>query len=135
MPKPYVPCMENVEAFLANESIEVSPINVAEPLLEEPLQVLRGPIPTALILQPLGSNIQHILEDIDFGSEDTVGMQDDNLGHLATNEKAAKVPTKPLSPIPETGVTSHTETPNRPQRPRTSKVSSFEVCQDKALRG
>ena len=74
MPKPSVPCMVNVEAFLANEPIEVSPVNVAEPLLEESLQVPKGPIPTASILQPLGSNIQHILTDIDFRSKDSVGM-------------------------------------------------------------
>ena len=74
MPKSSVPCMKNVEAFLANEPIQVSSVNVAEPLLEEQLQVPRGLIPTASILQPLGSNIQHILEDIDFGSKDSVGM-------------------------------------------------------------
>ena len=28
MPKPSVPCMANVETFLANEPIEVSPVNV-----------------------------------------------------------------------------------------------------------
>ena len=58
MPKSCVPRVVNVEAFLANELIEVSPVNAAEPVLEEPLQVIKGPIPTASALgHPLGSNI------------------------------------------------------------------------------
>ena len=43
-PKPSVPIIANVEAFLANELIEVSPMNAAGPVLEEPLQVIGGPI-------------------------------------------------------------------------------------------
>ena len=34
--------------------------------------------------------------------------------HLATNEKAVKVPTKPLSPIPEAGASSRVPTLNKP---------------------
>jgi hypothetical protein len=37
MPIPSVPCMAEVEAFLANEPIEVNPVNLAKPALEEPL--------------------------------------------------------------------------------------------------
>ena len=39
-----MPDVVKVNAFLANEPIEVSPINAAGPVLEEPLQVIRGPI-------------------------------------------------------------------------------------------
>jgi hypothetical protein len=35
MPIPYVPCMAEVEAFLANEPIEVSSVNLAKPALDE----------------------------------------------------------------------------------------------------
>ena len=59
-----------VEAFLANELIEVSPMNAAEPVLEEPLQVIGGPIPELALDHPLGSNIQHILKDLDLELED-----------------------------------------------------------------
>ena len=72
--KPDVPNVAKVEAFLANKPIEVSPVNVAGPVLEEPLQVIWDPIPELDLDHPLGSNIQHILEDLDLESEDLVGM-------------------------------------------------------------
>ena len=65
--------------------------------------MIRGPILELVLDHPLSSNIQHILEDLDLESEDSVGMQGDNLGHLATYDEVAQVPPKPLSPIPETG--------------------------------
>jgi hypothetical protein len=42
-------------------------------------------------------------------------MQDDNMGHPAANDEAAKVTTKPLSPILEAGVSSKGLTSKRPQ--------------------
>jgi hypothetical protein len=48
-----------------------------------------------MLNHPLGSNIQHILEDIDLESEDSVGMADDNLG--PSTVVAAQTPQKPLS--------------------------------------
>jgi hypothetical protein len=48
--------MVDVEAFLANELVEAIPVNAVEPVLEEPLQALRGPIPS-ILNHPLGSNI------------------------------------------------------------------------------
>jgi hypothetical protein len=91
MPKPSVPHAANVEAFLANEPIKVSPVNVAEPTLEESLQVVRGPIPIASILgRPLGLNIQHILEDFNFESEDSVGMKGDNMEPTIAKDRATR---------------------------------------------
>jgi hypothetical protein len=78
-PPPSVPRVEEVAAFLANEPILVVLVN-AVGLVEEPLVVPEGPIPSVLN-QQLGSNIQHILEDLEMVSEDSVGMADENLGH------------------------------------------------------
>ena len=103
MPKPSMPCMANVEVFLANEPVVASQI-ATEPLLEEPLQVPKGLIPTASILYLLISNIQHILEDLEFESEDLVGMKGDNIGHQVADGEEAQP--KPLSPIPEVGTSS-----------------------------
>ena len=65
-------------------------MNVDVPVLEEPLQVIGGPIPTGSILaQPLGSNIQHILEDLEFKSEDSVGMKGNNIGHPTADGEEA----------------------------------------------
>jgi hypothetical protein len=81
MPKPSVPCMADVEAFLANELFEASLVNAAKSVLAEPLQAPGGPIPTKLILGHLmGSNIQDILDNLDLESENSVGMRDDIIG-------------------------------------------------------
>ena len=118
MPKPFILCIADVVAFLTNKLVEASPINAVEQVLSESLQAPGGPIPTASILgHPLGSNIQHILEDIDLESEDLVGMKDDNMGHPTTKMEVAKAPLKPLSPIREAGTTSWTATPARPLNP------------------
>jgi hypothetical protein len=55
------------------------PLRVLVGLAEEPLRVPEGPIPSMLD-RPLGSNIQHILEDLEVGSKESVGMVDDNMG-------------------------------------------------------
>ena len=49
-------------------------------------------------------------------------MQDDNMGHLAANEKAMKVPIKPLSSISEAGASSRVLTSNRPQSLTLARV-------------
>ena len=67
--------MAVIKAFLANEPVEVIPMNVIEPVVEEPIQAPAGPIPSVLC-HPLGLNIQHILEDIDMDLEESVGMGD-----------------------------------------------------------
>ena len=56
IPLPSVPSMAVVEAFLANEPVEAVPVNVIEPVTEEPIQAPAGPIPSVLC-HPLGSNI------------------------------------------------------------------------------
>ena len=138
--KPDVPNVAKVEALLANEPIEVSPVNAAGLVLEEPLQVIRGPIPELVLDHRLGSNIQHILEDLDLESEDSVGMHGDNSRHPATYEEADQALIKPLSPIPEEGAFSRMPTPDRTRGPtppgvdraseskwpRTSKASECE---------
>ena len=68
--------------------------------------MIGGPIPKLVLDQPLGSNIQHILEDLNLESEDSVGMQGENLVHLAPHEAVNQAPIKPLSPIPEEGASS-----------------------------
>ena len=90
-----MPDVAKVEAFLANKPIEVSPVNAAEPILEEPLQVIVGPILELVLDQPLGSNIQHILEDLDLESEDSVGMQGENSRHPIPREGSTKLPPSP----------------------------------------
>ena len=79
MPPPSVPRMDAVEAFLANEPVEAISLTVAGPALEEPIRAPDGPIPSALG-HPLGSNIQHILEEIDMESEESVGIVDHHSG-------------------------------------------------------
>jgi hypothetical protein len=64
----------NVAGFLV-KVIEL----VAEELLHAPM----GPIPS-MLNHPLCSNIQHILEDLDMESKESVGMADDNMGPSAT---------------------------------------------------
>jgi hypothetical protein len=114
-----MPQMADVEAFLANELVLVVLVNVLEPVVEELLQGLRGPI-SSILNHPLGSNIQHILEDIDMDSEDFVGMADDNMG--PSTVAVARTPRRPLSPIPEVGASSRVSTPKRPQSPTPVKV-------------
>jgi hypothetical protein len=65
-----------------------------------------------MLNHPLGSNNQHILEDLDMESKESVGMADDNMGLSTTT--AIKIPRKPLSPIPEVGASSLALTPKRP---------------------
>jgi hypothetical protein len=112
-PPPSVPQAEEVAAFLANEPVLAVPMNVVG-LVDGPLQAPEGPIPSMLD-HPLGSNIQHILEDIDVESEDSVGMADDNLG--PSTVAAAPTPQLPLSTIPEQGASSRAPTPKRPRSP------------------
>jgi hypothetical protein len=99
-PPPSVPRVEEVAAFLANEPIPAVPVNVAG-LVDEPLVAPEGPIPSVLNRQ-LGSNIQHILEDLEMASEDFVRMADENLGPFV--ETAGHVPQGPLSTIPKAGL-------------------------------
>ena len=73
-------------------------MNVVEPAIEEPIQALGDPIPSVLC-HPLGSNIQHILEEIDLESEESVGMGNNHSGPL--NAAVEKTTQKPLSPIPK----------------------------------
>ena len=49
-------------------------MNAARPILEEPLQVIGVPILELVLDHPLGSNIQHILEDLDLESKDSMGI-------------------------------------------------------------
>jgi hypothetical protein len=97
-----VPQVEKVAAFLAIAPVLAVPVNVAG-LVEEPLRVPEGLIPSMLD-HPLGSNIQHILEDLEMGSKESVGMVDNNLG--PSTVAVAQTPRKPLSTIPETGASS-----------------------------
>jgi hypothetical protein len=101
-PPPSVPRVEKVAAFLFNEPILAVPTN-AVGLVEEPLRVPKGPIPSMLD-RPLGSKIQHILKDLEMGSEESIGMADDNLGPCTAD--VAQAPRKPLSTILETGASS-----------------------------
>jgi hypothetical protein len=49
MPKPFVPCIADVKAFLANEPVEASSVNAAEPILVEPLATsARGSYPNII---------------------------------------------------------------------------------------
>jgi hypothetical protein len=72
-------------------------------LVEEPLRAPEGPIPS-MLNHPLGLNIQHILEDLDMGSEESVGMEDENI--RPSTAAGTKTPRKPLSPISEIGASS-----------------------------
>jgi hypothetical protein len=74
---PSVPPLAEVEKFMANEPVLAVPVAVAQMVKEESLRVPEGSIPT--LSHPLGSNIRHILEEIDIMSEDSVGMADDNM--------------------------------------------------------
>jgi hypothetical protein len=65
--------------------------------------------------QPPGSNIQHILEDIEFDLEDLVGMKGDNMELTTAKEGVARAQPKPLFLFPEVGTISQALTPKRPQ--------------------
>jgi hypothetical protein len=110
---PSMPRVDDVAAFLANEPVLAIPVNVVGQV-KEPLRALEGSIPSMLD-HPLGSNIQHILEDLDMGSKDSVGIADDNLGPSTVT--ATKTPQKPLSAVPEMGASSRALTPKRTQSP------------------
>jgi hypothetical protein len=110
-PPPSIPRVEEVTTFLANEPVLAAPVNIMG-LVEEPLQAPEGSIPSVLN-HPLGSNIQHILEDIDVESEDSVGMADDNMGLRTV--AAAQTSRQLLSTILEQGASSRASTLKRPQ--------------------
>jgi hypothetical protein len=106
-----IPPLGEVKKFIANEPILAIPVAVAKVAEEEPLRAPEGSIP--VLSQPLGSNIRHILEDIEIMSDDSVGVAGDNMG---TPLKAAEgVPGRALSPIPEVGNSSRAPTPTRPR--------------------
>jgi hypothetical protein len=108
-----IPPLGEVEKFIANEPVLAVPVAVARMAEEEPLRVPEGSIP--VLSQPLGSNIRHILEEIEMMSDDSVGVAGDNMG---TPLKAAEgVPGRELSPIPEVGNSSRAPTPARPRSP------------------
>jgi hypothetical protein len=75
---PSVPPLAEVEKFITNEPVLAVLVAVAQVVEEGPLRVPEGSIP--ILSQPLGSNIRHILEEIDVISKDSVGMADDNMG-------------------------------------------------------
>jgi hypothetical protein len=107
-----------VEKFIANEPVLTVPVAVAKAAEEEPLRIPEGSIP--VLSQPLGSNIRHILEDIEMMSDDSVGVAGDNMG---TPLKAAEgVPGRALSPINEVGNSSRAPTPMRPRSPTPEGV-------------
>ena len=103
--------MADVEAFLANEPVEAILVNAVEPVAEEPIQAPGGPIPSVLC-QPLGSNIQHILEEIHLESEESMEMEDNHIG--PSNATVEKIPQKPLSLILEARTSSRAPTPKKP---------------------
>jgi hypothetical protein len=107
---PVLPLVE-VEKFIANEPVLAVPVVVAKVADEEPLRVPEGSIP--ILSQPLGSNIQHILEEIEMMSDDSVGIAGDNMG--VSPKAATGVLGRTLSPILETGNSSRALTPKRPQ--------------------
>jgi hypothetical protein len=107
-----------VEKFIANEPILAVPVAVAQMVEEEPLRAPEGSIP--ILSQPLGSNIRHILEEIDMMLEDSVGMADDNME--ASPKAVAGTLRKTLSPIPEIGNSSRAPTPKRPRSPTPAGV-------------
>ena len=113
-----MPPIVNVEAFLANEPVEAVPMNVIEPVAEEPIQAPGGPVPLVLC-HPLGSNIQDILKDIDMDLE--VGMGDNHMG--PSNAVIEKTPRKHLSPISEARASSRALTPKRPRSPTSDETN------------
>jgi hypothetical protein len=115
---PSVPPLVEVEKFMANEPVLAVPVAVAKVADEEPLRVPEGSIP--VLSQPLGSNIRHILEDIEMMSDDSVGVAGDNMG--ASPKAAEGVPGRALSPIPEAGNASRAPNPGKPRSPTPERV-------------
>jgi hypothetical protein len=106
-----IPPLGEMEKFIANEPVLAVPVAMARVAEEEPLRASEGSIP--VLSQPLGSNIRHILEEMEMMSDDSVGVAGDNMG---TPLKAAEgVPGRVLSPIPEVGNSSRAPTPARPR--------------------
>jgi hypothetical protein len=106
-----VPPLVEVEKFIANEPVLAVPVVVAKVAEEEPLRAPEVSIP--VLSQPFGSNIWHILEDIEMMSDDSVGLAGDNMG--ASPRAADGVPVRELSPIPEVGNSSRAPTLTRPR--------------------
>jgi hypothetical protein len=96
---PSVPPLVEVEKFIVNEPVLAVPVAVAKVAEEEPLRVPEGSIP--ILSQPLGSNIRHILEDIEMMSDDSVGLAGDNME--ASPKAAEGVRRKDLVPDPRSG--------------------------------
>jgi hypothetical protein len=115
---PSVPPLAEVEKFMANEPVLAVPVAVAQMVGEEPLQAPEGSIPT--LSHPLGSNIRHILEEIDMMSEDSVGMADDNME--APPKAVTRTLRKTLSTIPEAGNSSRAPTPKGSRSPTLAGV-------------
>jgi hypothetical protein len=115
---PSIPLVVEVEKFIANKPVLTVPMAVAKVANEEPLRVPEGSIPA--LSQPLGSNIRHILEDIEMMSDDSVGVAGDNIG--ASPRMAEGVLGRVLSPIPEAGNSSRAPTPKRPRSPTPVRV-------------
>jgi hypothetical protein len=120
-----IPPLGEVEKFIANEPVLAVPMAVARMAEEEPLRVPEGSIP--MLSQPFGSNIRHILEEIEMMSDDSVGVAGDNMG---TPLKAAEgVPGRALSPIPEVGNSSRAPTPARPRSPTPDESRRLDVSE------
>jgi hypothetical protein len=118
-----IPPLGEVEKFIANKPVLAVPVAVARMAEEEPLRVPEGSIP--MLSQPFGSNIRHILEEIEMMSDDSVGVAGDNMG---TPLKAAEgVPGRALSPIPEVGNSSRAPTPARPRSPTPDEPRRLDV--------
>jgi hypothetical protein len=82
MPKPFVTRVAKCRGLLGQRACQGQPSEHGRACLEESLQVIGGPFLLESIFHPLGSNIQHILEAIEFDLEDSVGMKGDNMGPL-----------------------------------------------------
>ena len=118
MSKPTVLRVFEVEAFLADEPVEACPVNMALPAPTRPLPMTTDPIPPELILgHPLGSNIQDILENFYLEPENSVGMEDENIGGPTAEAEGMRPQPKSLSSVQETGTASRTVTPRRRQSP------------------
>jgi hypothetical protein len=115
---PPVPPLVEVEKFIANEPVLAVPVATAKMADEEPLRVPEGSIP--VLSQPLGLNIQHILEEIEMILDDSVGIAGDNMG--ASPKAVAGVLGRTLSPIPEAGNSSRTPTLKRPRSLTPARV-------------
>ena len=99
--------MTKVESFLAYKLVKACPMIMAPFASKRPLQVPVDLIPPESILgHPLGSNIQDILEDFDLELDNSVGMEDENVGGPTTEVESVRPQPHPLSPVREVGTTS-----------------------------